>query len=64
MFRVGQRIQFSIRSSRGEGNARVTLAGVVIDEPQQGVRPGTRILQTRVPVVTLRERLKWFEPVA
>jgi hypothetical protein len=46
----------SIRSTRGEGNTRVTLAGIVVDEPQQGVRPGTRIAQSRVPIVTLRER--------
>jgi hypothetical protein len=55
MYRIGQRIQFSIRSTRDEGHTRVTLPGVVISEPQQGTRPGTNIAQTRVEVVTLRE---------
>lgn len=57
MFRTGQRVQMSIRSNRGEGNTRVSLAGIVIDEPHGGIRPGTRIFQTRVPIVTLRERV-------
>lgn len=57
MFRVGQRVQMSIRSNRGEANTRVTLAGVVVDEPHAGVRPNSRIYQTRVPIVTLRERV-------
>lgn len=57
MFRTGQRVQMSIRSNRGEGNTRVTLPGIVIDEPHGGVRPGTRIYQTRVPIVTQRERV-------
>jgi hypothetical protein len=54
-FRIGQRIQLSIRNARTETPPRVMLPGVIVDGPHISTRPGTSILQNAWTIVTLRE---------